>query len=210
MSFRIKVSPAQIKAVETTCEAIIFRANGDIEDLGIISRGWWHKRLAKWLGLAEWRKLLKKKAKKSGIQNAMADVVTYAGFAIVTNTLVNLTLTPKYIGWGTGAGTSAQGNTSLFTEDYTTTNDGVHNIRVTGTLSQVTTSQTNDTFQIVGTLTAYGSQTITNCGTFDTNGQAVNLVTAPSGGNLYIKSDFTGIPLAANDAIQFTLKVKYS
>lgn len=196
----IKSGSGQMKAVEASLSAVVIRANGKVEDKGILGH---------WYDPEYWYKKVRRGLKKEKL-NPMADVVTNAGFAIVTNTLVNLTLTPKYMAWGTGAGTAAVGNTTLFTEDYTTTNDGTHNIRVTGTLTQQTTTQTNDTFRIVGTLTAYGSQTITNFGTFDTNGQAANTVTAPSGGNLYIKSDFTGIVLAAADAIQFTANVKYT
>lgn len=196
----------QMRAVEGNLFARVYRAKNDS----------WSKtkRLGQWYDPEHWFKLLKDatidEKRKMGLYNPMADVVTNAGFAIVTNVLVNLTLNPKFIGWGTGAGTAAVGNTSLFTEDYSTTNTGTQNTRVTGTLTRQTITQTNDTYQIVGTLTAYGSQTITNYGIFDTNGIAADLLTAPSGGNLYVKSDFTGIVLAASDAIQFTARIKYT
>jgi hypothetical protein len=71
----------------------------------------------------------------------------------------------------------------------------------TGTITRVTTSQTNDTVQVVGTMTcAVTGKTITNVGLFD----------AVSGGNLYMKSDFTGLALLVGDSIQFTLKVQYT
>ena len=114
------------------------------------------------------------------------------GKAIVTNYLNGGAATqPKYVAWGTGAGTTAATDTTLFTETGT---------RTSGTTSQQTTSTTNDTFQVVGTLTAGSSLTITNAGTFD----------ALTVGNLFVKGDFTGIALNSGDSIQFTVKVQFS
>jgi hypothetical protein len=47
---------------------------------------------------------------------------------------------------------------------------------------------------------ATSGKTITNVGLFD----------AVSSGNLYMKSDFTGLALLVGDSIQFTLKVQYT
>jgi hypothetical protein len=122
----------------------------------------------------------------------MATLLVNTGKAIVTNYLNGGGATqPKYVAWGTGAGTTAATDTTLFTETGT---------RVSGTTTQQTTSTTNDTFQVVGTLTAGGSLTITNAGTFD----------ASSSGNLFVKGDFTGVPLNSGDSIQFTVKVQFS
>ena len=122
----------------------------------------------------------------------MATLLVNTGKAIVTNYLNGGAATqPKYVAWGTGAGTTAATDTTLFTETGT---------RTAGTTSQQTTSTTNDTFQVVGTLTAGGSLTITNAGTFD----------ASSSGNLFVKGDFTGVPLNSGDSIQFTVKVQFS
>jgi hypothetical protein len=122
----------------------------------------------------------------------MATLLVNTGKAIVTNYLNGGGATqPKYIAWGTGAGTTAATDTTLFTETGT---------RVSGTTTQQTTSTTNDTFQVVGTLTAGGSLTITNAGTFD----------ASTSGNLFVKGDFTGVPLNSGDSIQFTVKVQFS
>lgn len=122
----------------------------------------------------------------------MATVLVNTGKAIVTNYLAGGAATqPKYIGWGTGAGTAAITDTTLFTENGS---------RTTGTASQVTTTTTNDTFQVVGTLTAGSGLTITNAGTFD----------AASSGNLFVKGDFTGLVLASGDSIQFTIKTQFS
>lgn len=119
-----------------------------------------------------------------------ATVLTNAGRAIATNLVSGLGGTvPKYIAWGTGAGTAVVTDTTLFTE--------ASESRVDGTVSRVTTSVTNDTFQVAGTLTVAGSgKTITNAGTFD----------ASTSGNLFIKGDFTGIALGVGDSIAFTIK----
>lgn len=95
----------------------------------------------------------------------------------------------KYVAWGTGAGTAAATDTTLFTE--------ASEARVTGTVSQQTTSVTGDTYQVVGTITADGTKTITNAGLFD----------ASSAGDLLIKGDFTGVALVLNDQIEFTFKL---
>jgi hypothetical protein len=122
----------------------------------------------------------------------MATLLVNTGKAIVTNYLNGGAATqPKYVAWGTGAGTTAATDTTLFTEVTP---------RVSGTTSQVTTSTTNDTFQVVGTQTAATSETITNAGLFD----------ASTSGNLFVKGDFTGVPLNNGDSIQFTFKVQFS
>ena len=122
----------------------------------------------------------------------MATLLVNTGKAIVTNYLNGGAATqPKYVAWGTGAGTTGATDTTLFTEVTP---------RVSGTTSQVTTSTTNDTFQVVGTQTAGTSETITNAGLFD----------ASTAGNLFVKGDFTGIALNTSDSIQFTFKVQFS
>ena len=50
-------------------------------------------------------------------------------------------------------------------------------------------------YQVIGTITSLSVQTITNAGNF----------TASSAGVLIVHGDFTGIPLAIGDAIQFTI-----
>lgn len=122
----------------------------------------------------------------------MATLLVNTGKAIVTNYLAGGAATqPKYIGWGTGAGTTAITDTTLFTETGT---------RVTGTATQQTTTTTDDTYQVIGTATAVGTVTITNAGLFD----------AVSSGNLFVKGDFTGIGLTSGDSIQFTFKTQFS
>jgi hypothetical protein len=63
-----------------------------------------------------------------------------------------------------------------------------------------TTTTTDDTYQVVGTLTAGGTLAITNAGLFD----------AVSSGNLFVKGDFSTINLSTGDSIQFTFKTQFS
>jgi hypothetical protein len=122
----------------------------------------------------------------------MATLLVNTGKAIVTNYLAGGAATqPKYVGWGTGAGTTAATDTTLFTEVGT---------RTSGTTTQQTTSTTNDTYQVIGTVTAGSSLTITNAGLFD----------ALTVGNLFVKGDFTGVALTSGDSIQFTFKTQFS
>jgi len=121
----------------------------------------------------------------------MATLLVNTGRAIVTSRLNGGGTTPSYVAWGTGAGTTAATDTTLFTEVTP---------RVSGTVTQQTTSTTNDTFQVVATQTAGTTETITNAGLFD----------ASTSGNLFVKGDFSGIPLNNGDSIQFTFKIQFS
>lgn len=105
---------------------------------------------------------------------------------------------PHFVGWGTGAGAGSASSTDLST--------AASEARVAGTSSQVTTSVTNDTHQVVGTITASGSKTITNVGIFDAAGSG----TPPSGGVLYAIFDGLSQALNSGDSIQFTAKIQFS
>ena len=118
----------------------------------------------------------------------------------VTGTGVAGAVEPVYTAWGTGAGTTAIGDTTLFTE-VNGAGSGT-GTRVTGTSTQQTTTVTNDTYQVVGTVSATTGLTITNAGLFDS--------ATIGSGNLFIKGDFTGIVLNAGDSIQFTIKAQFS
>lgn len=129
----------------------------------------------------------------------MATVLVNGGHAITSNRMTGAGTEPKYIGWGTGAGTAAITDSTLFTEALVSLSAGTTD-HTTGTSSRVTTTNTNDTYRVTGTRTATGSGTVTNAGTWD----------AASGGNLYVKGDFTGIGLLSGDSIAFTIDVKYA
>lgn len=129
----------------------------------------------------------------------MATLLLDGGKGIVTNRIKGAGTEPLNIGWGTGAGTTAATDTTLFTEALVSGAAGGTD-HTAGTSTQQTTTTTNDTYQVVGTRTATGAFTVTNAGLFD----------AASGGTLFMKGDFTGIALASGDAIQFTCKVQFS
>jgi hypothetical protein len=93
-----------------------------------------------------------------------------------------------FIGWGTGAGTAAKADTTLFTE--------AAEARAVGTVT-TNGSGSSAKYQVVGTLTSASGQTITNAGNF----------TASSAGTLIVKGDFTGVVLAINDSITFTITI---
>lgn len=112
--------------------------------------------------------------------------LTTVGKGVVTNRIKGAGTEPLYVGWGTGVGTAAIGDIALFSEDVT----GGYT-RATGTSTRVTTNVANDTYQVVGTLTALAGLTITNAGTFD----------AVTSGNLFVHGDFTGIALNTGDSI---------
>lgn len=134
----------------------------------------------------------------------MATVLVNAGRDILTNRIKGAGTEPLNIGWGTGTQTTAVvGDTGLGPTtveklvDLTTSAGTDH---TAGTSTRVTTSVTNDTYQVVGTRTATGGGTVTVAGLFD----------AASGGNLFIKGDFAGIPLLTGDSIQFTFKLQFT
>ena len=117
----------------------------------------------------------------------MATVLTTAGKGWIVDKLdETVQTTGDYIGWGTGTGTAAAADTSLFTE--------ASESRVSGTRTQPSA----DKIQWVGTLTSASSQTITNAGNF----------TASTGGTLIVHGDFSGIALNSGDKIEFTISIQ--
>lgn len=124
----------------------------------------------------------------------MATVITNAGKAIVANRILGSGTEPAYGGWGTGAGTAAAADTTLFTESADEARDAA-------TTSRVTVTVTNDTYQAVTEqVCASSGKTITNSGLFD----------ASSAGNLFIHTDFTGVVLAVGDSIESTYKITFA
>jgi len=205
------------QVAECSVHAVITRKDGTVEDLGCIARGEfdengeqipskaipalsfsapgegpWYRKLGRVLkGLLPIAVLVVAAAAGGGFA---ATLIVNGGHAIVTNRIIGSGTEPKFVAWGTGAGTTAAGDTTLFTESS-------EESRTSGTSSRVTTTVTNDTYQVVGTITVVTSnKTITNVGLFD----------ASTSGNLYFKSDFTGLALLIGDSITFTIKVKYS
>jgi len=122
---------------------------------------------------------------------AQVDKSTHAGSAIVANRIKGDGTAPKYAHWGTGTTGAVVGDTALETARAES--------RVAGTETIVTTTQTNDTYQVVSTLTCAGTPAaITEYGQFD----------ASVAGNMLIRSTFDAINLQVGDSIQFTSKFK--
>ena len=118
----------------------------------------------------------------------MATLIVTRGKQIWNDRLRGVGTEPSFGAWGTGAGTTAAGDTTLFTESA--------EARVAATTSTVTTTTTGDTYQAVWTQSASAARAITNGGLLD----------ASTGGNLFLKGDFATINLATGDSIQFTAK----
>ena len=120
----------------------------------------------------------------------MADIFTQDGEELVTDIMDETATTPVdwYVGWGTGAGTAAKGDTTLFTE--------AAEARVIGAASQPSADQN----QWVATITSASGQTITNAG----------LLSLITGGVLFIHGDHTGVLLANGDKIEYTITLQWS
>jgi hypothetical protein len=119
----------------------------------------------------------------------MADIYTDVGEEATADLFDGTISAPTWTaGWGTGAGTAAKGDTTLFTEASET--------RVPSALSQPVANQN----QFVSTMTADGTKTITNAGIFS----------AQTAGTMPLKSDFAGIALTVGDKIEFTFKLTWS
>ncbi len=124
----------------------------------------------------------------------MANVVTNAGREwVIDNLDAQVSTTGDYIGWGTGAGTAAVGDTILFTED---SGGSPAYARVSATRSNPSAY----VLRWVGTLTSNGTKTITNAGNF----------TASTSGTLICKGDHTGTALNVDDSIQYTIELSVS
>lgn len=131
----------------------------------------------------------------------MASLCPNTGKAVISGRMIGATPTqaePHFLGWGTGAGAGSATSTDLSTP--------ATEARVSGTSTQVTTTVTNDTHQVLGTITASGAKTITNVGVFDAAGSG----SPPSGGTLYAIFDGLSQALNSGDSIQFTAKVTFS
>lgn len=129
----------------------------------------------------------------------MADTVYVVdnGLAITTDRLLDSPThnPPKWVHWGTGTTTATATDTVLETPGT--------EARTEGTETQKTTSTTNDTFQVVGTITCTGSpKAITEAGLF-------SHLTSTTG-YLYLRATFDVINVAVGGSIQFTITAQYT
>ena len=120
----------------------------------------------------------------------MATVVTNIGKGVVWNRMIGSGTEAKFVAWGTGTTTAAATQTALVTESA--------EARTSGTSSRITTTTTNDTYQVTGTITSTSSQTIAESGLFD----------ASTTGNMFTRGDFTGVALLNGESIAFTWTVQ--
>lgn len=122
-----------------------------------------------------------------------ATVLTNGGKAVVIDLIIQQSSAPfNYIGWGTGAGTAAATDTTLFTAS-------ADEARTAGAETQTTTTVTDDTYTVIGTITCASSgKTITNSGLFNDS----------TAGTLCAHGDFTGITLLVGDSISHTWAMK--
>jgi hypothetical protein len=116
------------------------------------------------------------------------------GLARITSLLIAASW---WLQWGTGSGAVASAN--VVTTTSTT------EARVAASMSQVTTTVTNDTMQATGTITAAGTRAITEVGLFDAAGTG----SPPTGGSMDVYGDFTVVNLSSGDSIAFTVKVSF-
>ena len=124
----------------------------------------------------------------------MADVVKVVngGLAIITNRMVAGGTEPKWVDWGTGTTAALITDTDL--------EFAAAEARATGDSSRVTSTVENDTYQVVGTLTAEAERAITEAGLFD----------ALTDGNLFLRGTFDVINLNTDDSVVFTIKTAFS
>ena len=123
------------------------------------------------------------------------NLITNAGFAGAASRLGGSGAEAifNYIAVGTGAVAASVSDTTLGTE---TAASGLS--RVAGTMSRVTTTQTNDTSQATTTFSVSGTVAVTESG----------LLNASSGGVLLCRQVFTAINVVNGDSLAITWKIK--
>lgn len=105
------------------------------------------------------------------------------------------------IGQGTGATAFSAADTALQTEVKAdgTAAAGVHALATASvTASRVTTTVTNDTAQLVGTISETATIAVTESGVFN----------ADTSGTLLCRQTFTAVNVVSGDSLQFTWKIK--
>lgn len=125
------------------------------------------------------------------------NLVTTVGKALVAGRLMasGAPAAATYIAVGTGTNAAAAGDTALQTELATS---GLS--RVSGTVSLVTTTTTNDTAQNTTTFTVSGTQAVTESG----------ILNAASTGTLLCRQVFSAINVVSGDSLQITWKIAMS
>ena len=132
---------------------------------------------------------------KWGNSRNIKNLVTNAGFAGVASRIngADSEAAFTYIAVGTGTGAAAVGDTTLGTE---TAASGLS--RAAGTASRVTTTQTNDTAQVLKLFSVTGTVAVTESG----------LLNAASVGVLLCRQVFSAINVVNGDSLTITWKIK--
>lgn len=130
-----------------------------------------------------------------GNTRTIKNLVTNAGFAGIASRIngSGSEAAFTYIAVGTGTTAAAVGNTTLETE---ITDSGLP--RANSTASRVTTTQTNDTAQLVNSFTVTGTKAVTESG----------VLNASSSGVLLCRQVFSAINVISGDSLQITWKIK--
>ena len=132
-----------------------------------------------------------------GTSKVFGNLVTNAGLALVAGR-INGSGSPAaatYIAVGTGTTSASASDTALETESSTS---GLS--RAAGTVSLVTTTQTNDTAQITKDFSVTGTVAVTEFG----------VLNASSSGTLLCHQVFSAINVASGDTLTITWKIAAS
>src|SRR3989344_5418093 len=131
-----------------------------------------------------------------------ANLITNAGFAAIASRLNGSGSEAVFASIGQGIGTTAASaaNTALETERTAAGGASTVHAVAAATASRVTTTQTNDTAQWLGTISETATLAITESGVFN----------ATTDGVLLCRQVFTAINVVTGDSLQLTWKVKAS
>lgn len=114
-----------------------------------------------------------------------------AGRDILTNRIKGAGTEPLFFAIGTTNTAEAATQTALAVEVET---------RNSGTSTRQTVTVTNDTYQVVGTITATAPRSVVEAGLFD----------ASTVGNMLVRGIFGTVTLAIGDSIQGTVKLTFT
>ena len=126
-----------------------------------------------------------------------SNVITNAGLAAVAGLILTDVTVDDFDYIAIGTGTTAEAATDTTLEAEITTGGGE---RAAGTGTRVTTTQTNDTAQLVNTFSFTASFAVTEAG----------ILNAATGGDLLCRKTFSAVNVASGDSLQTTYKIQVS
>jgi hypothetical protein len=113
------------------------------------------------------------------------------GLEIISQRMNSANTEPKYIGWGVGTTAATVTDTAL--------GNASSESRTTGTSSKVTTTITNDTYQVFGEII---------CVSATKSISEVALFNAATSGTMFMHAVFDAISIVPSDGISFTIKIQ--